>query len=142
MVKHSGKKLLRVVFSIDALMAIGFGLYSWLFPQDTFGTIIAIPHNATSVFEAIFAVLSAFYMLIGFTCVIGILARFPENAWIGALMIIRHLSEATLKIFDMEAEWAIGNPWPDLIIHTLFIVAYSWSVIWTYANRSKESSGN
>ncbi|HEY3402967.1 MAG TPA: hypothetical protein VGK59_06255 [Ohtaekwangia sp.] len=139
MIKSSGKKLLQVVFSIDALIAIAFGLYSWLFPQDTFGTIITIPSDSASIFEAIFAVLSAFYMLIGFVCVIGIMARFPENAWIGTLMIIRHLTEATLKIFDMEAEWAIGNPWPDIIIHTLFIVAYSWSVIWTYSNRSKES---
>ena len=138
MIKLSGKKLLHVVFSMDALIAIGFGFYSWLFPQDTFEKIIAIPPGTASVFQAIFAVLSVFYVLIGFVCVIGILARFPESAWIGALMIIRHLVKATLKVVDMDAEWAIGNPWPDMVIHALFIAAYSGAVLQTYSNSSKE----
>ena len=115
------KKLLKITFVADAIIAIGFGLYSLLFPHETYGTIISIPETGASAFLGILSSLSLFYVLIGLTCLIGLKSPFPIAIWIGLLMVVRHILEMILKIFDIGKEWVIGNPYPDIIIHSVFI---------------------
>jgi hypothetical protein len=115
---------LRVVFITDALLAVGFGLFSWIYPHQTFGTIVSIPEMGSSVFFSVLSILSIFYVLTGLTCLIGFMAKLPVNIWIGLLMIVRHLLEGSMKILDMDKEWLIGNPYPDIIIHSAFISFY------------------
>jgi hypothetical protein len=124
MMKRIVKNMLGITFIIDALIAIAFGLYSWFFPYETFGTIISIPEIGSSAFVAILSSLSVFYILIGLTCFVGFKASFPVNTWIGLIMIARHLLEGAMKISDIGKEWFIGNPYPDIIIHAVFIFVY------------------
>ena len=128
------KNILRVTFAIDAIIAVGFGLYSWFRPLETFGTIISIPEIHSSAFLGILSCLSLFYILIGLTCLIGIKSTTPVNIWIGLLMILRHLSEGIMKIFDIGKEWLIGNPYPDIIIHSAFVSLYILAIYFTYKN--------
>lgn len=130
--KKIAKNILRVAFIIDAIIAIGFGLYSWFFPHETFGTIISIPEIHSSAFLAILASLSLFYILIGLTCLIGVKSTFPINIWIGLLMLVRHFLEGVLKIGDIGKDWLIGNPYPDLIIHSVFIIVYILAIYYAY----------
>lgn len=133
--KRLTKNILKITFITDALIAVSFGLYSWFFPHETFGTIIAIPEIGSSAFLEILSSLSLFYIVIGLTCLIGFKATFPVNILIGLLMITRHLLEGLMKIFDLDKEWLIGNPYPDLIIHAVFIVVYSLAIYFTYTNK-------
>lgn len=126
------KNILRIPLAIDGIIAFGFGLYSWIYPHETFGTIIFIPEVHTSVFLGILSSLSLFYILIGLTCFIGIKSPFPINIWIGLLMVVRHLLEGISKIFDISKEWLIGNPYPDIIIHSVFISLYILAIYFTY----------
>lgn len=129
------KNMLKLTFIFDAIIAVGFGLYSWFFPHETFGTIISIPEVGSSAFLAILSSLSLFYILIGLTCLIGFKAKFPINIWIGLLMIVRHLLEGIMKIFDIGKEWLIGNPYPDIIIHSVFIFVYILGIYFIYKNK-------
>ncbi|MGL5892397.1 MAG: hypothetical protein ACRC3B_21075 [Bacteroidia bacterium] len=137
------KNSLKLIFIVDAIIAIGFGLYSWFSPLKTFGTILSVPEVGSSVFLAILSSLSLFYVLTGLTCLIGFKASAPVNSWIALLMIVRHLFEGIMKVFDIGEEWLIGNPYPDIIIHTVFIFAYLFAIYFTYMNnRAKNNSGN
>lgn len=100
---------MSATFLFDAIIAVGFGLYSWLFPHETFGTIISIPQMDSSAFIEILASLSLFYILIGLTCLIGFKAISPVNIWIALLMIVRHLLEGLKKVFEIDKEWLIGK---------------------------------
>lgn len=130
--------MLGVTFIVDAIIAVGFGAYSWLFPKGTFGTIISIPEMGSSALLAILSSLSLFYIVIGLTCIIGFKAPFLTNIWIGLLMLFRHALEGGMKIFDIGKEWLIGNPYPDIIIHSVFVLAYSFAIYFTYKNTSKD----
>lgn len=55
------KYMLRFTFIFDAIIAVGFGLYSWLYPHETFGTITSIPETDSDVFVALLSSLSLFY---------------------------------------------------------------------------------
>lgn len=132
--KRIVKNILKITFIVDAIIAVGFGLYSWFFPNETFGTIISIPVMASPAFLAILSSLSLFYILLGLTCLIGFKATFPINFWIGLLMILRHLLEGLMKIFDIGKEWLVGNPYPDIIIHSVFIFAYILAIYFTNKN--------
>lgn len=133
------KNFLRITFSIDALIAIGFGVYSWLNPYDTFGSIILIPEIHSSAFLSILSSLSLYYILIGLTCLIGIKSTFPVNVWIALLMLTRHVLEGAIKIGDIGQDWLIGNPYPDLVIHSTFITAYACAIYFTWRTKSTES---
>lgn len=134
------KSLLKVILTIDGLIAIAFGVFSLFFPQDTFGEIIAIPEGHASVFTAILSALSLFYIVVGTTCLIAAFAEIQMTTWIGLLMLVRHLSEGTLKLVDMNKEWAIGNPYQDIIIHTLFSIVYLVAIVLTYNHQKKKLS--
>jgi hypothetical protein len=137
--KKTVKNILRVTFLLDAVIAVGFGLYSWLFPRETFGTIISIPELHSSAFLAILASLSGFYILFGLTCLIGVKSTFPINIWIGVLMLVRHFLEGVLKIGDIGKDWLIGNPYPDLIIHSAFLVLYAVAIFYTHKDNKTSS---
>lgn len=130
--KKTGKNILKITFLVDAVIAVGFGLYSWVCPHETFGTIISIPEIQSSAFLSILSSLSVCYILIGLTCLIGFKSTFPINSWIALLMLGRHFLEGVLKIRDIGKDWLIGNPYPDIIIHSGFIIVYMLAIYFTY----------
>lgn len=131
------KYILKITLIVDSIIAIGFGAYSWFCPHETYGTIISIPEMGSSAFLAILSSLSIFYILIGLTCLIGIKAVFPINLWIGVLMALRHSLEGIMKFFDIGKDWLIGNPYPDIIIHSVFVIIYIMTIYFTYkSNRN------
>ncbi|WP_343632786.1 hypothetical protein [Fluviicola sp.] len=129
------KRGLTVVFWIDAIIAVAFGIYSWMCPLETFGTILEIPEEHANEFLSLFAVLSLFYVLIGMVCIICARSNFQVHFWIGLVMLIRHLIEGLLKWKDIGEDWLTGNPYPDLVIHTLFTVAYAITLYFAYKKR-------
>lgn len=131
------KNLLKIIFFIDALITIGFGLYSWIAPIDTFGTIISIPETNNSLELAILSSMSILYVLLGLIALIGTKANYPIIIWIGLLMILRHSWLGTMKVSDIGEEWLIGNPYPDIIIHSLFTSLYVLALYITIRNKNR-----
>ncbi len=132
-------KLLRTVFLIDAIITVSFGLYSWLAPKATFGTIIAIPENNEPLTFAILSSLSIMYILVGLVSLIGFGSKPPTSLWIAGLLLLRHGWIGTLNILDIGKEWLIGNPYPDIVIHGMFAVCYITGIILIL--RSKKQLG-
>jgi hypothetical protein len=129
------KKGLTLVFWIDAVIAIAFGIYSWICPLETFGTIIEIPKEQSSEFLSVLSTLSLFYVLIGLVCIICAKSNFRVHFWIGLVMLLRHLFEGLFKLKDIGEDWLIGNPYPDLVIHLSFVLSYIITIYFAYKNR-------
>jgi hypothetical protein len=53
---------------------------------------------------------------------------------------MRHFLEGVIKIGDIGEDWLIGNPYPDLIIHSVFIIVYVIAVYITWRIERKISS--
>ncbi len=118
------KKLLAGTFYIDFAITFGFGLVSWLYPHSTYGTILALDEFGSSLTLAILSSFSVFYMLTGLTCLAAARIPPPYSLWIGAIMGIRHAWVGIVGIQDAGQDWIIGNPWYDVVIHSLFFVFY------------------
>lgn len=125
-------KILKTTLLIDGIIAVGFGIFSWLCPLKTFGSVISIPNEHLSLFTSLLSSLSLFYLLIGITCLIGIKSNYPIGFWIALLMLLRHLLEGLIKITDIGKSWLIGNPYQDIAIHSIFIITYLIGIILLY----------
>lgn len=122
--KKNLKNILKITLFVDFLVTCGFGIVSWIFPYETFGTIILIPENGNEVFLSLLSNHSISYILIGLMCLIGVKSDFPIISWIGIVMLLRHFLVNILGIINMKKDWIIGNPYHDIIIHSIFILAY------------------
>jgi hypothetical protein len=126
---------LKYILLIDAVITVGFGLYSWFDPINTFGTIISISDVENSPELAILSTVSILYVLIGLVAIIGAKAKYPTLQWIALLMILRHLWLGIMKFLDIGKEWLIGDPYPDIIIHSLFVLFYLLGIYLTIKYR-------
>lgn len=120
-------KHLSVVFGIDALLSIGFGIVSWLRPLSTYGTIVDLSDVGAepAVTMALLSGLSVFYVLIGLVCLCATVMPAPHNARLALVMIARHAWVGIQGYRNVGQEWIVGNPWPDVVIHGAFVLAYS-----------------
>ena len=118
-------KFLGTILVVDGLLAVGFGAASWLSPYSTFGTIVNLSEAApTSLTLATLSSLSTFYILIGLVCLLAAGMPYPHNGRIAMVMIVRHVWVGIRGFQQIDHDWLIGDPWPDIIIHGLFTLAY------------------
>ena len=130
--------LLKIIFLIDAILTVGFGVYSHLFPYETFGSIITIPDEP--VVLVILSSLSIFYVLTGLMCFIGSQSKRPINLWIAGLMVVRHAWLGIFKFMDIGSSWLVGSPYPDIIIHESFVFAYALGIYFILKDKQKTTS--
>ena len=115
---------LAVVLYVDFFITFCFGVASWLYPQATYGTIVLLEEAGPSLVLSLLSTLSLFYVLVGLCCLAGARMPYPYNTWIALVMIVRHLWAGIAGIRGAENEWVIGNPWQDVVIHSLFVLFY------------------
>ena len=120
---------LAVVLLVDALLSIGFGLVSYFLPTSTYATIIDLSNMPQgSLMWAVLGSLSVFYVVIGAICLLTAFMPQPHDARVAIVMVAQHVWIGARGFHDAEREWIVGNPWPDLIIHSLFVIAYGLAI--------------
>lgn len=118
-----------VVFGIDALLSVGFGVASWLHPLSTYATIVDLTDSRTSpVTMAALSGLSVFYVVIGLACLCASFMPPRQAVGLAFVMLARHAWVGIQGYRDVDQEWIVGNPWPDIVIHGAFVLAYSFVV--------------
>lgn len=117
---------LSIVLGLDALIAISFGVVSGFWPLATFGTIVRLqpPEQHPATIAALTTV-SLFYVLMGLVCLATLALPMAERAWFVLVLGLRHLLSGGKGLMEAGADWQIGSPVPDLVIHTVFGVAYA-----------------
>ncbi|MDH3628747.1 MAG: hypothetical protein OES25_13960 [Acidobacteriota bacterium] len=119
-----------VVFGIDALLSIGFGVASWLYPLSTYATIVDLEDPGTSpVTMSALSGLSVFYVVIGLVCLCAAFMPRRQALGLALVMLARHAWIGIHGYRGIGQEWLIGNPWPDIVIHGAFVLAYSFLVL-------------
>jgi hypothetical protein len=119
-------RALAAVFLLDGLLALGFGLASLATPRGTFGTIIDLGSASDqSVIFAALASLSGFYVLIGLFSILVAFLPTPYQGRFVSPMIVSHVWAGVKGFDEIGRDWLVGNPWPDIIIHSAFVCAYA-----------------
>ncbi|MBM4782135.1 MAG: hypothetical protein GQE15_31025 [Archangiaceae bacterium] len=116
---------LSIVLGLDALIAISFGVASGFWPLATFGTIVRLqpPEQHTATIAALTTV-SLFYVLMGLVSLATLLLPRAAQPWFVLILCLRHLLSFVKGLMEAGAGWQIGSPVPDLVIHSVFGLAY------------------
>ena len=122
------EKLLRVVLALDALLAVGFGLFSWADPVGTYGTIVALdPDNAVA--HSALRAMSVFYVVVGAASAVAATLPHAFARRLAVVFWLRHAWVGAQGFLDREAPWLVGDPWPDIVIHAAFVCVYA-ALLW------------
>jgi hypothetical protein len=124
--------VLSGVLALDALLCVGFGLLSYLFPQSTYATIVdLIGVTENSLMSSVLASLSVFYVVIGALCLFAVFMPSPHNVRVAVVMTAQHAWIGLKGLREVDREWIVGDPWLDIVIHSLFVIAYVTGIILT-----------
>jgi hypothetical protein len=80
--------------------------------------------------------LSIFYMVIGALCLVAAFAPRPHDVLLAAVMVLQHAWIGLKGFGEIGSEWIIGNPWPDVVIHAVFVVLYVAAMILRMRHRT------
>jgi membrane associated rhomboid family serine protease len=124
-------RLLTIVLVVDAALSLGFGLVSYLSPESTYATIVDLSGvHEHSAMSSTLGSLSIFYVVIGALCGLAAFMPSPHDLRVAAVMILQHAWIGLKGLSDMDRPWIVGDPLPDLIIHSLFVIAYAIGIAW------------
>lgn len=131
------EKPLNFILYVDFFITFVFGLVSWLFPYSTYGTIVSLTETSTPLTLSTFSSLSLFYIFLGIACFIAAKTPNPQKSWFASLMILRHGWIGIIGITNAHQDWIIGNPWHDVVIHSVFVFAYIAAIFWSFKRSAK-----
>jgi hypothetical protein len=118
-------KLLSIVLLIDGVVSLGFGLASWFAPYATLGTIVAIQGaGSDSLIISALGALSLMYMLLGVIYLLSAALPLAHRIRFALVLALGHLAMELKGLNEIGRDWLIGNPWPDVVIHSAFVIAY------------------
>lgn len=117
------------VLMVDGLLSIGFGTASWISPEKTFGTLVDLQGAGEgSLFFAMFSSLSIFYILTGLFCLSALFMQPRDTIKVALVMAFSHILIGLKGFNEVGEAWLIGNPWPDIVIHTVFLFGYGFGI--------------
>ena len=118
-------KLLSIVMLIDGALALGFGLASWFAPHATFGTIVAIQGiQDDGLLTSALGALSLNYVVLGLVCLVSAALPHAHRIRFAWVLALGHMAAELKGFSEIGSDWLIGNPWPDIVIHSAFVIAY------------------
>ena len=117
--------VLAITLAVDGLLSCVFGMVSYFSATSTYATIIDLSGmHKDSLMAAVLGSLSVFYVVIGALCLLAAFMQTPHNVRVASVMVGMHVWVGVRALHDAGREWIVGNPWPDVIIHALFMVGY------------------
>jgi hypothetical protein len=119
-----------IVLAADALLFLLFGLVSYLSPETTYATIVDIadvPEH--SLIGAMLEHLSIFYLVLGAFCLLAAFMPQPHDVRMAAVMATQHAWIGVKGFGEIGSDWIIGNPWPDVVIHAVFVLLYVAAIV-------------
>lgn len=120
------RRPLSVVLGLDAFIAISFGVASGFWPLSTFGTIVRLqPPEQHAATIAALTTVSLFYVLMGLLCLATLKLPGDQQRWLVLILCLRHVLSGVKGLLEVGADWQVGNPVPDLVIHLVFGLAYA-----------------
>ena len=118
-------RLLSIVLLVDGAVSLGFGLASWFAPRATVGTIVALKDAPDEgLLMSALATLSVMYVLLGLICLVSAALPVAHRIRFALVLAMGHLTMELKGFSEMGRDWLIGNPWPDIVIHSVFVIAY------------------
>jgi hypothetical protein len=73
--------------------------------------------------------LSIFYLVIGAACLLAAFMPRPHDVRMALVMVVQHAWIGLKGFGETGSEWVVGNPWPDIFIHSLFVLLYVVAII-------------
>lgn len=118
-------RLLSIVLLVDGVLSLGFGLASWFAPHATFGSIVALKGaQDDALLMSALGALSLMYVLLGFICLVSTALPIAHRIHFALVLALGHLATELKGFNEIGRDWLIGNPWPDIVIHSAFVIAY------------------
>jgi len=132
-------RALAAVFLIDGLLALGFGVATVVTPRGTFGTILdlSVAHDQSLIFAALGS-LSSFYVLIGLMSILIAFLPTPFKLRFVLPMVLSHVWTGLKGFDEIGRDWLIGNPWPDIAIHSAFVCAYVLAAVAVFMDQKPD----
>jgi hypothetical protein len=65
----------------------------------------------------------------------------PHNLRVALVMMAQHAWIGIRGISEMDREWIVGNPWPDIVIHSLFVTTYALGITRTLRRSNRSLDG-
>ena len=122
--------VLAIILAVDGLLSICFGFVSYFSATSTYATIIDLSGmREDSLMAAVLGSLSVFYVVIGALCLLAAFMHPPHDVRVALVLVAMHVWVGARGLHDAGREWIVGNPWPDLIIHSLFVVCYVVAIL-------------
>lgn len=132
------RPILRLVLILDAALSVGFGLAVLFWPEASIGTLFTLPEPDTA-FAALLRALGVFYLVMGLAALVGAMVR-AATVLLAVVMLLRHALRGAEGLADLNAPWLVGSPWPDILIHAGFVLAYLTGLILTLRARTSRTS--
>ena len=131
--------MLNAAIALDGMLFSGFGIATLVAPIAVFGTIADLTGaEYGTLARALMSSLSIFYILIGLLCFVAVSSSLKSRRHFGLAMSIGHICTAWKGYSEIGQNWLIGDPWPDIVIHISFVVAYLILFYFTRTGRVSE----
>lgn len=122
--------VLAIILAVDGFLSFVFGIASYFSATSTYATIVDLSGmHEDSLMAAVLGNLSVFYVVIGALCLQAVFMRPPHDVRVAVVMLVMHLWVGARGLNDASREWIVGNPWYDLVIHSLFVVGYIIAIV-------------
>lgn len=118
-----------LVFRIDGVLSFVFGAVTMALQGAVFNTAVDLKsagfvEGGGTLIESALYVISGYYMLVG--AILLLLANVPVYfaRRLALLVGLHHVFMAVKGFYEADRVWMVGNPWYDIVIHSVFFIAY------------------
>lgn len=115
-------------------MSLTFGLATYFYQFEIFSTTydlqsMGVSGQGDTLIEAALLGISGYYMLVGAILIVVSNVQVSMARPLGIVVALHHAFMAINGALGTDRPWIVGNPWWDVVIHTLFVLAYMMALI-------------
>jgi len=124
----------RTIFAVDGVMSLTFGLATYIYQFEIFSTAydlqsMGVSGRGDTLIEAALLGISGYYVLVGAILIIVSNVHTSIARPLGIVVALHHAFMAVNGALGADRPWLVGSPWWDVVIHTLFVLAYMTAIV-------------